>query len=134
MADILVRILNGALKRLKDMGDGTVAEVIATEPVRLTPSLSYEPVEGSPFTLTASWQKVATVTAETKALLVSSVTGARVFDIEWTSVPEDDAAPVVTKGHPVGFDNAFAQGLPLGDLYLKSDTLQQAAVTEAVSV
>jgi hypothetical protein len=128
MSDILQTILGGAAKRLKDMGDGSFAEV--TTPARAP--LSFSAAAGSPFTLTASWAKVVTTTAATRGLRIAPVADAAIFDIEWVAVTAGAAAPADTYGEPVLGGEDFAGGIPLGDVYLKSATGQKAVVRTGV--
>jgi hypothetical protein len=124
MSDILQTILGGASKRLKDMGDGSHAEVMtaARAPV------GFSNAAGSPFTLTASWAKVATTTGATRGLRIAPLADAAVFDIEWVAVAAGAAAPSDTYGEPVLGGEDFASGIPLGDIYLKSASGQKAVV------
>jgi len=91
-------------------------------------ALTYSLAAGSPFTLTSSWVKVATTTAATKGLVVAPVAAAANFDIEWTSVTAGGAAPTDLYGVPVGYGETFPDGLPIGDVYLKSATGMVATV------
>lgn len=90
--------------------------------------LTFTQTAGSPFTLTSSWTKVATTTAATKGLIVAPSVNASAFDIEWTSVTAGAAAPTDLYGVPVGYGETFADGLPIGDVYLKSATGMVATV------
>lgn len=90
--------------------------------------LTYTVAAGSPITLSASWQKVATTTTATRALLISDVTGTS-YDIRWTVTTAGGTVPLDTRvGQNVGFQEAFAFGVPLGDVYLKSASGAQASV------
>jgi hypothetical protein len=124
MSDILQSMLGGVSKRLKNMGDGSFAEVAAMTRA----PLSYSNVAGSPFTLTASWTKVATTTAATRALRIAPLADAPLFDIEWVAVAAGSAAPSDPCGEPVLGGEDFSTGLPLGDIYLKSASGQKAIV------
>lgn len=91
--------------------------------------ISYGPVVGSPFTLTSAWQKVATTTAATKALILAPIVGASAYDIEWVSVAAGAAAPTDTYGEGVLAGEDFStRPAPIGDIYLKSATGQLAIV------
>ncbi len=84
-------------------------------------NLTYSHVVGSPFTLTSAWVKVATTTADTKSLILSSVVGAGSYDIEWVSVPAGASAPTDTYGEGIQAGEDFAtRAIPIGDIYLKS--------------
>ena len=96
MSDILQAILGGASKRLKEMGDGSVAEVVA--PIRAP--LGFSSAAGSPFTLTASWTKAVTTTLATRALRIAPLADAAVFDIEWAVVAAGAAAPAGSSTTP----------------------------------
>ena len=91
-------------------------------------ALTYALAAGSPFTLTSSWVKVVTTTAATKGLVVAPLAAAANFDIEWTSVTAGAAAPTDLYGVPVGYGDTFPDGLPIGDVYLKSATGMIATV------
>jgi hypothetical protein len=105
-------------------GNSSLASILAKQKGPLTFTL----VAGSPFNLTSSWTKVATTTAATKGLIVAPSANASAFDIEWTSVTAGAAAPTDLYGVPVGYGETFADGLPIGDVYLKSATGMVATV------
>lgn len=90
--------------------------------------VSYASALGSPFTLTPSWMKVATVDASTKALRLAPIAAATIYDIEWTVVPAGSAAPADPWGEPIQGGEDFASGLPTGDVYCKSASGQLAVV------
>lgn len=104
--------------------EATLAAVLAKQ----KGPLIFTQTAGSPFTLTSSWTKVATTTAATKGLIVAPSANASAFDIEWTSVTAGAAAPSDLYGVPVGYGETFADGLPIGDVYLKSATGMVATV------
>lgn len=78
--------------------------------------------------LTASWQKVTTTTAATKGLRIAPIAAATAYDIEWVAVPAGSAAPTDVYGEQTGGGEDFAAGLPIGDIYLRSASLQVAVV------
>lgn len=90
--------------------------------------LVFTQVAGSPFTLTSSWQKVCTTTKATRGLRISPLASATTFDIEWISVTAGASAPLDTYGEPIFGGEDFANGIPIGDVYLKSATGQVAIV------
>jgi hypothetical protein len=128
MSDILETILGGVSKRLKDMGDGSFAEVMT--PLRAP--LAWVAAAGSPFTLTSSWTKVATTIAATRGLRITPTADAGGYDIEWVAVTAGAAAPTDTYGQPILGGDDFAGGMPLGDIYLKSASGQKAVVRTGV--
>jgi hypothetical protein len=71
---------------------------------------------------------VATTTKTTKGLRISPAVSASAYDIELTTVAAGAAAPTDAIGEPVLGGEDFASGLPVGDLYLKSASGQQAIV------
>lgn len=89
---------------------------------------SFSQVAGSPFVLTAAWYKVCTTTFSTRGLRISPAASATVFDIEWVSVRAGAAAPTDSIGEPIFGGDDFANGIPLGDIYLKSASGQSAIV------
>jgi len=98
---------------------------------RHNPPITYTNVTGSPFTLVANtWTKVATVTASTRALWISSIPTATVYDIQWTVVPAGAAAPADTYGIGILAYENFQTGAPIGDIYIKSPTSNQVAVVK----
>lgn len=92
---------------------------------------SFPQVAGSPFTLTASWQKVCTTTAATLGLRLGIPPNPSAYDIEWASVPAGAAAPTDAIGEAVMAGEDFASGLPIGDIFARSATLQKLIVKVA---
>lgn len=92
------------------------------------PPLTYTSVAGSPFTLTANWQKVVTTNKNTKGLRISPLASATTFDIEWISVAAGSTTPTDAVGEPIMGGEDFAGGVPIGDIYLKSASGQTAIV------
>ena len=90
--------------------------------------LAFTQLAGSPFTLTSSWVKVATTTTATRGLRIAPLASATAFDIEWTSVTAGASAPTDTNGEPVFGGEDFPNGIPVGDIYLKSASGQVAIV------
>lgn len=97
-----------------------------------TKSLVYTAVVGSPFALTSSWIKVATLLTSTRGLRIAPIASATTFDIEWVSVVSGAAIPTDSYGEPIFGGEDFAAGLPVGDLYLKSASGQVAIVKTGV--
>lgn len=96
------------------------------------PPVTFTTVSGSPFTLTSAWVKVVTTTSATKALHVSPIATASVYDIEWVAVTAGAGVPTDTFGEPILGGEDFSSGLPIGDIYLKSATGQVAIVRTGV--
>lgn len=90
--------------------------------------VTYTKVAGSPFTLSSSWNKVATVSSATRGLRIAGIAAATVFDIEWVAVAANSPAPTDTYGEPVFGGEDFVTGVPIGDVYLKSASGQIATV------
>lgn len=82
--------------------------------------------------LTASYQKVVTTTAATKALRMSCACNATAYDIEFQRVNAGDPAPSAgTAGMALLAGDDFPQGIPIGDIYARSATLQKLIVWSA---
>lgn len=98
-------------------------------PVQAPQPLTYTKVGGSPFTLAAGvWTKVATTDISTKGLRIAPIASTSVYDIEWVSVAAGAAAPTDTYGEPILAGETFGDGLPIGDIYLRSASGQIAIV------
>jgi hypothetical protein len=93
--------------------------------------LNIAAVAGSPFTLTSGWQKVATNTAATKALILGAGGNASAYDIEWTVTAAGAGTPSDTKGNGIGLAENFAAGIPIGDIYARSASGQSLVVRQA---
>lgn len=105
-----------------------VHERLGTTLTIARPPLTFANAAGSPFTLTAAWQKVATTTTATKGLRLAALASAATFDIEWAAVASGAAAPTDASGEPIMAGEDFAAGLPIGDIYLRSASGQKAVV------
>lgn len=105
-----------------------VFEIVLTQPQGGT--MNFVEVAGSPFPLAAGWQLACTVSGLNRALVVADVTeGPAQHDIFWTSVAHGAAAPASSvKGLPVGEIERFLMGVPVGDIYLRSDSGATATV------
>ena len=77
--------------------------------------------------LTSSYQKVATTTTATKSLRMSSACNASAYDIEYAVVPVGDPAPT-TNGQALLAGEDFLAGIPIGDIYARSETAQKLIV------
>lgn len=80
--------------------------------------------------LTATYQKVATTTSATAALRMSCACNASAYDIEFTVVAAGAAAPTAT-GQALLAGEDFPTGIPIGDIYARSATLQKLIVWRA---
>ena len=80
--------------------------------------------------LTATYQKVATTTSSTSALRMSAACNASAYDIEFTVVAAGAAAPTTTGQALLGGED-FLAGIPVGDIYARSATLQKLIVWRA---
>ena len=111
-------------------GDGGALAHITNFPSRVA---NFADVQGSPFSLNSSWQKVTTVTAQALGLLVGDTSaGQAQHDIFWTTVTAGGSAPLAgVLGMPVGQKETFPGILPLGDLYLRSPSGAVATVRQA---
>lgn len=74
--------------------------------------------------LTASWVKLVTTTSATKSLRMAAAPTATIYDIEYTIVDANASPPTDTYGMPVLASEDFAAGIPIGDIYVRSATLQ----------
>lgn len=81
--------------------------------------------------LTASWVLVKTTTTATKSLRMSAACNASVFDIEYTVVTAGAAAPTDTRGQALLAGDDFLAGIPVGDIYARSATLQTLVIWSA---
>jgi len=81
--------------------------------------------------LTASWAKVITTTTATKALRMSAACNAATYDIEYTVVTAGAAAPTDTRGQALLAGDDFLAGIPVGDIYARSATLQTLIIWSA---
>jgi hypothetical protein len=81
--------------------------------------------------LTASWAKVITTTTATKALRMSAACNATTYDIEYTVVTADASAPTDTRGQALLAGDDFLAGIPVGDIYARSATLQTLIIWSA---
>lgn len=75
--------------------------------------------------LTASWALVTTTTTATKSLRMSAACDASAYDIEYTVVVAGASAPTDTRGQALLAGEDFAAGIPVGDIYARSATLQR---------
>ena len=80
--------------------------------------------------LTSSYQKVATTTAATKMLRMSAACNATAYDIEFQVVTAGAAAPSAT-GMALLAGDDFPLGIPIGDIYARSASLQKLIVWSA---
>ena len=81
--------------------------------------------------LTASWAKVITTTTATKALRMSAACNATTYDIEYTVVTTGDAPPTDTRGQALLAGDDFLAGIPVGDIYARSASLQTLVIWSA---
>lgn len=81
--------------------------------------------------LTASWALVTTTTTATKSLRMSAACDASAYDIEYTVVAEGASAPTDTRGQALLAGEDFAAGIPVGDIYARSATLQRLIIWSA---
>ena len=99
------------------------------------------PVSGGNFTytkdntgttaLTASWALVKTTTTSTKSLRMSAACNATTYDIEYTVVTAGASAPTDTRGQALLAGEDFLAGIPVGDIYARSATLQTLIIWSA---
>ena len=81
--------------------------------------------------LTASWALVKTTTTATQALRMSAACNATTYDIEYTVVTAGDAAPTDTRGQALLAGEDFLAGIPVGDIYARSASLQTLIIWSA---
>ena len=81
--------------------------------------------------LTASWALVKTTTTATKALRMSCACNATIFDIEYTVVTAGASAPTDTRGQSLLAGDDFLAGIPVGDIYARSASLQTLIIWSA---
>lgn len=80
--------------------------------------------------LTVNYQKVCTTTAATQALRMSAACNAGAYDIEFQVVAAGAAAPSTT-GMALLAGDDFPLGIPIGDIYARSASLQRLIVWSA---
>lgn len=81
--------------------------------------------------LTTSWTKVVTTTTETQSLRMSAACNASAYDIEYTVVTAGASAPTDTRGQALLAGDDFLAGIPVGDIYARSATLQTLIIWSA---
>lgn len=81
--------------------------------------------------LTATWALVKTTTTATKALRMSAACNAATYDIEYTVVTAGASAPTDTRGQSLLAGDDFLAGIPVGDIYARSATLQTLIIWSA---
>lgn len=77
--------------------------------------------------LTAAYQLVATTTTATKSLRMSAACDATEYDIEYAVVTAGASAPTTT-GQALLAGDDFLAGIPVGDIYARSASLQKLIV------
>lgn len=92
------------------------------------PTMPY--VEDWNAALTATYQKVATTTTSTKSFRMSCACNATAYDIEYQVVAAGGAVPT-TAGQALLAGDDFLAGIPVGDIYARSATLQKLIVWRA---
>ena len=127
-------IVTGYLSQLVNNGiklyNGS-ASVSANNPLPTTAGNFAFAKDNAGTALTASWAKVITTTTETKALRMSAACNATTFDIEYTVVTTGDAPPTDTRGQALLAGDDFLAGIPVGDIYARSATLQTLIIWSA---
>lgn len=81
--------------------------------------------------LTATWALVKTTTTATTALRMSAACNASAYDIEYTVVTAGASAPTDTRGQALLAGEDFLAGIPVGDIYARSATLQTLVIWSA---
>ena len=121
-------IVTGLLTQLVNSGiklyNGS-ASVSANNPLPTTAgNFAYTKDNIGTTALTASWALVKTTTTATKALRMSCACNATIFDIEYTVVTAGASVPTDTRGQALLAGDDFLGGIPVGDIYARSATLQ----------
>lgn len=81
--------------------------------------------------LTASWVLVKTTTTATKSLRMSAACDATAYDIEYTVVTAGAGTPTDTQGQALLAGDDFLAGIPVGDIYARSASLQTLIIWSA---
>lgn len=100
------------------------------DPLPVTTALPVTYTENFNAALTGTYQKVVTTTTETKALRMSANCSASAYDIEYQVVAAGAAAPT-TSGVALLAGDDFLAGIPVGDIYVRSLSLQKLIVWSA---
>ncbi len=128
-------IVTGYLSQL--VGNGIklyngAASVGANNPLPTTAgNFGYTKDNAGATALTASWALVKTTTISTKALRMSAACNATTYDIQYTVVTAGAAAPTDTRGQALLAGDDFLAGIPVGDIYARSATLQTLIIWSA---
>lgn len=128
-------IVTGYLSQLVNSGIklyNGAASVSASNPLPTTAgNFAYTKDNTGTTALTASWAKVITTTTSTKALRMSAACNAATYDIEYTVVTAGASAPTDTRGQALLAGEDFLAGIPVGDIYARSATLQTLIIWSA---
>ena len=128
-------IVTGLLTQLVSSGIklyNGAASVSANNPLPTTAgNFAYTKDNTGATSLTASWVLVKTTTTATKALRMSAACNATTFDIEYTVVTAGAAAPTDTRGQALLAGEDFLAGIPVGDIYARSASLQTLIIWSA---
>lgn len=126
-------IVTGLLTQLLTNGvklSNNSSVVGSSNPLPVTTALPLTYAENFNAALTGTYQKVVTTTTTTKALRMSANCSASAYDIEYQVVAAGAAAPT-TSGIALLAGDDFLAGIPVGDIYVRSLSLQKLIVWSA---
>lgn len=126
-------IVTGLLTQLLTNGvklSNNSSVVGSSNPLPVTTALPLTYAENFNAVLTGTYQKVVTTTTTTKALRMSANCSASAYDIEYQVVAAGAAAPT-TSGIALLAGDDFLAGIPVGDIYVRSLSLQKLIVWSA---
>lgn len=128
-------IVTGYLSQLVNSGIklyNGAASVSASNPLPTTAgNFAYTKDNTGTTPLTASWALVKTTTTATKALRMSAACNTTTYDIEYTVVTAGASAPTDTRGQALLAGDDFLAGIPVGDIYARSASLQTLIIWSA---
>ena len=124
---LLTQLVNSGIKLFNGSSSVSVSNPLPTT----AGNFAYTKDNTGTTALTASWALVKTTTTATKALRMSAACNATTFDIEYTVVTAGAAAPTDTRGQALLAGEDFLAGIPVGDIYARSATLQTLIIWSA---
>lgn len=123
---LLTQLVNSGIKLYNG-----AASVGANNPLPTTAGNFGYTKDNTGTALTASWALVKTTTTATKSLRMSAACDATAYDIEYTVVTAGAGTPTDTQGQALLAGDDFLAGIPVGDIYARSASLQTLIIWSA---
>lgn len=123
---LLTQLVNSGIKLYNG-----AASVSANNPLPTTAGNFAYTKDNTGTALTASWALVKTTTTATKSLRMSAACDATAYDIEYTVVTAGAGTPTDTQGQALLAGDDFLAGIPVGDIYARSASLQTLIIWSA---